>query len=405
VAGVGGGSVAVDRGDPNDRRVAHRRGSQIQKRIVVGPLPLHAAEAEALGGEAARDAVGAVAPEAAELLGLVEIESHRRVFGIELERAEAERGEVGGLVHLDHGSGRLMHELDGEQQVLARGVQHRDIPFEARVDRAEELEGRGDRLDERRVAPGLRDAFEPNVTLLAEPVERLVPKRDPIRRRGLRKSLLNLARHRWIVECGMPVERAREHVTGVILAAGGSQRLGRPKQLLPYGDTTLLDHALGTARACAFDQIVCVLGAGGDAIRAAVDLRGVNVVSNDDFGTGCSSSIAVALGAVGPRADVLVLLLADQPGVTPATVATLLAGRGDAPLAACAYEDGRGHPLAFARDAFAELGALHGDKGVWKLLDRRAAEVVDVPVGGQIPLDVDTWEDYDRLIAETGTSA
>ena len=148
-----------------------------------------------------------------------------------------------------------------------------------------------------------------------------------------------------------------------------------------------------------------MLGAGGDAIRAAVDLSGVDVVSNDDFGTGCSSSIAVALGTAEPRADVLVLLLADQPGVTPAAVAALLAGRGDALLAACAYEDGRGHPLAFARNGFAELGALHGDKGVWKLLDRRAAEGVDVPVGGRIPLDVDTWEDYDRLIAEMSTSA
>lgn len=188
-------------------------------------------------------------------------------------------------------------------------------------------------------------------------------------------------------------------VTGLVLAAGGSERLGEPKQLLPYGDTTLLGHALATARACAFDQIVCVLGGGSDAIRDAVDLRGVDVVENDNFGTGCSSSIAVALGAVDPRTEVLALLLADQPGVTPATVAALLAGRGDAPLAACAYDDGRGHPLAFARSTFAELGALHGDKGVWKLLDRRVADVVDVPVGGRIPLDVDTWEDYRAVCA------
>ena len=203
----------------------------------------------------------------------------------------------------------------------------------------------------------------------------------------------------------MPVDERRERVTGLVLAAGGSQRFGRPKQLLPWGDTTLLDHALATARACAFDQVVCVLGGGADAIRSAVDLRGIDVVENDDFGTGCSSSIAVALRAVEPRAGVLVLLLADQPGVTPATVATLLAGRGDAPLAACAYEDGRGHPLAFTRDAFADLAALHGDKGVCKLFDRRAADVVDVPVRERIPPDVDTQEDYERLIEETSTRA
>jgi molybdenum cofactor cytidylyltransferase len=191
----------------------------------------------------------------------------------------------------------------------------------------------------------------------------------------------------------------RDKVTGLVLAAGGSSRLGRPKQLLPYGNATLLDHALGTARACRFDQLLCVLGGGAAAIREAVDLSGAEIVENPEFGAGCSSSIAAALGAIDPRTDVLVLLLADQPGVTPTTVAALLAGRGDAPLAACLYDDGRGHPLAFARSTFADLESLHGDKGVWKLLDRRAQDVVDVPVAGRVPPDVDTWEDYQVLLA------
>ena len=196
---------------------------------------------------------------------------------------------------------------------------------------------------------------------------------------------------------------ASGRVAGLVLAAGGSRRLGQPKQLLPYGDATLLDHTLGVARACGFDQLVCVLGGGADRVRDEVDLGGVEVVENRAFGTGCSSSIAAALGALDPRADVLVLMLGDQPGVTPATVAALLAGRGRAPLAACLYEDGRGHPLAFARSTIADLAALHGDKGVWKLMDRRAAEVADVPVAGPIPRDVDTWDDYSAVLAARGS--
>lgn len=189
-------------------------------------------------------------------------------------------------------------------------------------------------------------------------------------------------------------------VTGLVLAAGGSKRLGQPKQLLPFGDGTLLDRVLDVARSCPFDQALCVIGGGGPEVRGIVNLNGFEVVENRDFGEGCSSSIAAALEAVDPRAEVLVLMLGDQPGVVPATVGALLAGRGDAELAACAYEDGRGHPLAFARSTFEDLANLHGDKGVWKLMDRAGDAVVDVPVSGKIPRDVDTWEDYEAVLAE-----
>jgi molybdenum cofactor cytidylyltransferase len=185
--------------------------------------------------------------------------------------------------------------------------------------------------------------------------------------------------------------------SGLVLAAGGSTRLGRPKQLLPFGSATLLDHVLDVARACPFDQLLCVVGGGAEGVLDTVDFRGVQVVENPDFGQGCSSSIAAALGAVDARTDVLVLMLGDQPGVDAATVEALLTGRGHAQLAACSYADGRGHPLAFARSMFGELSEMHGDKAVWKLLDRHRAEVVDVPIDRAIPRDIDTREDYEAL--------
>ena len=188
-------------------------------------------------------------------------------------------------------------------------------------------------------------------------------------------------------------------VCGLVLAAGGSSRLGQPKQLLPYRGATLLDWVLGTARACQLDQLVVALGGAEAAVRDAVDLRGADVVVNRAYGEGCSSSIAAALGAVDPRCDVLVLLLGDQPGVTPATVGALLAGRGNKPLAVCRYDDGRGHPFAFARPVFGELATLHGDKGVWRLLDRYGAAVAEVGVPGPVPLDVDTPDDYAAVLA------
>lgn len=197
----------------------------------------------------------------------------------------------------------------------------------------------------------------------------------------------------------MPTPRSERFVAGLVLGAGGSRRLGRPKQLLPYRGGTLLGHAVGVARECRFGQLLVAIGGAADEVRATVDLAGAEVVVNDAYGAGCSSSIAAALGALDPSCAVMVLMLGDQPGVGPGTVAALLAGRGDAPMAVCRYDDGRGHPIAFARETFAELAGLHGDKGVWRLLDRRAGDVREVPVAGRIPLDVDTREDYEAVLA------
>ena len=199
----------------------------------------------------------------------------------------------------------------------------------------------------------------------------------------------------------MPSPQA-EFVTGLVLGAGGSSRLGRPKQLLPYGDGTLLGHTLETARSCGFEQLIVAIGGAADDVRGQIDLSGAQVVVNTAYGEGCSSSIAAALDVVDPRCDVLVLLLGDQPGVTSQTVRALLAGRSDAPLAVCRYDDGRGHPIAFDRSVFAQLASLHGDKGVWRLLDQRAGDVVEVPIAGAVPLDVDTPEDYEAVLAEAG---
>jgi molybdenum cofactor cytidylyltransferase len=188
--------------------------------------------------------------------------------------------------------------------------------------------------------------------------------------------------------------RSDAFATGLVLGAGGSKRLGRPKQLLPYREGTLLGHVVGVARDCAFDQTIVAIGGSAEDVRARVDLGGADVVVNDAYGEGCSSSIAAALGVVDERCEVLVLMLGDQPGVTAETVAALLAGRGDAQLAVCRYDDGRGHPIAFNRSVFGSLADLHGDKGVWRLLDQAGDAVAEVPVAGVIPRDVDTLEDY-----------
>ncbi len=188
-------------------------------------------------------------------------------------------------------------------------------------------------------------------------------------------------------------------VTCLVLAAGGSTRLGRPKQLLPLGDATLLDATLSVVRACGFDQVVVAVGGAADEVVATVDLSGVDVVRNPGFGAGCSSSIVAALPAVRPDAAGVVLMLGDQPEVSPEAVRALVAGAAGSDLAVCRYRDGLGHPFWLGRGLFDRLATLHGDKAVWKLVDAAGDDLVTVEVAGDVPADVDTLADYEALLA------
>jgi len=171
-------------------------------------------------------------------------------------------------------------------------------------------------------------------------------------------------------------------VAGLVQAADGARTVGRPKPLLPYAGTTLLDHTLGIAHACEFDQLLVELDRPGK-VRERVDLSGAQIVP----------TLCAAIDALDPGVTVLVVLRGDHPGVTPATVRLLLAARGDAPVAACRYDDGRGYPYAFSSDVFDELraGARPDDY-----------DAAEVPVAGPVPLDVDTWADYEAVVAAAG---
>ena len=183
---------------------------------------------------------------------------------------------------------------------------------------------------------------------------------------------------------------------GLVLAAGGSKRLGRPKQLLPYGRATLLDHVLDTARSCSFDQLLCVIGGAAGDVRSTVDFDGVEVVENPDFGRAARRPSRL-------RCTPWIPLRGPRPH---ARRSTWRHGRhrGEAARRARRRADRRVRVLRRPRSSarvlallFPELESLHGDKAVWKLLDRHAAVAAGVPVDGAIPRDVDTWEDYTQI--------
>jgi molybdenum cofactor cytidylyltransferase len=187
-------------------------------------------------------------------------------------------------------------------------------------------------------------------------------------------------------------------VSGVVLAAGSSRRLGTPKQLLPYRNTTVLGATLDVARAAGFDQLIVTLGGAAQAVRDQVSLAGTDVVPVEDFGTGCSASLRVALEHVNPQAAGIVLMLGDQPRMDPSTLRGIATEAPGCDIMVCRYADGIGHPFWFSRNMFADIRQLHGDKGVWKLIESGRHPVHELSVDGPVPLDVDTWDDYQRLL-------
>ena len=190
-------------------------------------------------------------------------------------------------------------------------------------------------------------------------------------------------------------------VVGVVLGAGRSSRFGSPKQLLPFGDTTLLGQAVRNANASSLDRTLVVLGRASGELSETIDFGRASVVENTAYGTGCASSLLAGLDAAGDDCQAIFLLLGDQPGVLPGLIDRALSEwREQRPWAAvCSYRGRLGHPFVFSRDAFGYLRGLHGDKAVWKLIEAYPDRVREIEIDAPLPPDVDTPEDYDRALA------
>jgi molybdenum cofactor cytidylyltransferase len=189
-------------------------------------------------------------------------------------------------------------------------------------------------------------------------------------------------------------------VSGLILGAGASTRLGSPKQLLPYRETTLLGWVVGQAnKAAALDEVVVVLGRAAEEIREHIDFGAARVVVNPAFGEGCSSSYRSGIEALNSTAGAVVIILGDQPGVGPDTINALATDwrENGGEIVLSNYRGRRGHPMLFARFFFERLVALHGDKAAWKLVDANPHLVRELSIDRPFPRDIDTVEDFESL--------
>jgi molybdenum cofactor cytidylyltransferase len=186
-------------------------------------------------------------------------------------------------------------------------------------------------------------------------------------------------------------------ISGVILAAGTSSRLGRPKQLLELGGKPALQHAIDLAASAGLDEVVVVLGHEAPRIRAAVRLPPFGrAVINPNYASGQASSLRAGLEAVGAGAEAAVVLLGDQPGVDPRTIGAVLdAWRAVGGMARAVYGGTPGHPVIIGRDVFEAFASASGDDGGRAVL--AGQEVAVVEIDAPAPLDIDTWEQYEEV--------
>jgi molybdenum cofactor cytidylyltransferase len=190
-------------------------------------------------------------------------------------------------------------------------------------------------------------------------------------------------------------------MAALVLAAGGSSRLGRPKQLEPWGEVTLLGRVVEAVRTYPVDETWVVLGAAFDEILETVDLESFSVVENPEWEEGIASSLRVGLDALTQlsRADAALIVIGDQPEVDPEVVTALLEvfDRGRAPVVVPKYRYAWGNPVVVDRSLWPRLMSLEGDDGAMRLFRAHPEWVEEVWFEQLPPRDVDTDADIDEL--------
>jgi molybdenum cofactor cytidylyltransferase len=212
-------------------------------------------------------------------------------------------------------------------------------------------------------------------------------------------------------------------VGAVILAAGGSSRLGQPKQLLIFRGESLVGRAVRAAAEAGCEPILVVVGENSEAIKLALDIRESRIssfsglervprppppprpaiIENGEWRRGVGTSIRRGLEQLPNNVEAVVLLACDQPYLDASIVSQLLAARIETgkPIVASSYADTLGVPALFDRSCFDDLLALPDDSGAKSLMAARPNDIAAIPFE-KGAIDIDTPADFQRLIAESG---
>jgi molybdenum cofactor cytidylyltransferase len=187
----------------------------------------------------------------------------------------------------------------------------------------------------------------------------------------------------------------------VLLAAGGSRRMGRPKQLLSVQGKPLIRHMAEAALAAPVGTVIVVLGAEVEQARAALDGLPVQIAINPEWQFGLSRSLRVGVQAAlahSPDLHALIVCLADQPNLSREHLGQMITRfqTGDSSVVASVAGESTVPPILFDRTWFAKLCAIEGDIGARALLRDYTGKIATVLLDSAV--DLDTPEDYERFI-------
>ena len=185
-------------------------------------------------------------------------------------------------------------------------------------------------------------------------------------------------------------------IWAVILAAGGSRRMGTQKLLLPFGQATVVEAVVRTALASRADRALAVLGADRDAVRLKLEPYGVDFAVNEDYGQGMLSSVQAGFKALPAEAEAAVVMLGDQPFLPARVVDAVIeayrqSGKG---IVLPAFRGRRGHPVLIGLGYRDEILALDPAVGLRQLMRAHPDDVFEAEAGdANILRDLDVPED------------
>jgi molybdenum cofactor cytidylyltransferase len=196
-------------------------------------------------------------------------------------------------------------------------------------------------------------------------------------------------------------------ISAILLAAGESKRMGRPKQLLEWQGKTILQHVLESLINSDADEIILVLGHEADLIRKSLSALPIKIVINPDYNRGMASSLRQGLLTIDPRSEAFLVLLADQPGIGQDIINTLIREFEQANpkrgIVRPVYHGRRGHPVLISVQYLQEALQLQGDVGARQILMNHPEDILDIGVDKDVILkDIDTPEEYRKYTRLAG---